>query len=1274
MAIDKLNLSLMAFPQAWTPGATPTDDASLTVNVLALPVGDPRASLGGGVAFAGTAIHAVANVCGPSEGVPYIGITTLASRPLVLTPPPTATALFDQLYTQSVAKGMTPTTPATSPPIKTSTARIVKSLPTSYTNAVPVEQPGPNTSAGDGYGCALRGQAPPPYAKNGPPNWSTPPIGPDTSIAWGQILSLALRQPVLAQALGLVYQLTIPVPAGTMASGGFVYVSLDISNSGNPWAAQLAADADFVRTYAAQLPALTGPARAVFAATLVPVLESAPNNLSSALREAAIYDDGFAQVVHSNQPSTFDAATLGAGIAPANDAGIQLGWDDEQLTAWLNGQLDLLNVRVDPTNPDFAGIAEAPLGVQGYRVDVRPTGANHSWSSLCEVSGTVGLQSGATPLDGELWLAPAPVRPSMGTAGQPSNDANSNSAWLPLYFALWTGGSVVLGDPVVQMLAAGFSGASVGAPPAPNPRADLSAVPALLYGADYDFRVRLVDLTGGGPGPSAEPVHPGAVPTTTVEFRRWVPPKALVVVTDEDLQAYPAVPPAQRIIQTLSVRRPRIGYPEALFASVDPATFAPANLTTLIAQAQANGDVLDIADPDVGSFTVIVEAKMPAHDGGIAGTAATEVDGIYRVVYSVACDFGDDPDPEVTLTLDYTGVDDIGSMEPPAAGVTTLPIPTARDVRIRLQPQFDGKTNYYATAAQMTGPYSDYVVRQPAATEDVLFAGSAASQLSALYFQPGGNIPQLLAQQLNLSQNGLTLSGPPGQRTVFGASGALRHAITADDGAITFANLTELLGHWVVAVTLQLPRDWTWDGFAQPQPTAVPGEQLAVGDPLVAAVPSVSFTRDGQPVGTITVPPAIPPSTLQDPTAAAQRSFTQLVFFDAIDPNPAQGGFPAELNPVYAATANFEKGPAQSLSLPVTLPITTPPAQTPRIVATGVAESPYSPAADYSSTGSRTRMLWIEFDQPIADPDDTYFGRVLAYGPDPLLAVELEPQLPPTPMLAETSEPPLPIDLEPVRTIFVGQPPDKSGLDAMTALIPATGGGGAVFLLPLPPGVPPDDLALFGFWTYEFRVGHYKLPNSPNILWSTAQGRFSRALRVSGIQHPPPELICSAIRSAKGIEVSAPYATTVLNGRRVFSAVDGDPRTEIWFMLYAQVMQADGTSYRNVLLTHALGAMPVVIPIIETDSAPLPAETPRAAYPFPQDEIEQRLTQLGLSETSTVSVLAVELLPFDTAPQFGRHTPVETTGQDTQADPLGADLGTRRILRTSPLTALPSVC
>jgi hypothetical protein len=30
-------------------------------------------------------------------------------------------------------------------------------------------------------------------------------------------------------------------------------------------------------------------------------------------------------------------------------------------------------------------------------------------------------------------------------------------------------------------------------------------------------------------------------------------------------------------------------------------------------------------------------------------------------------------------------------------------------------------------------------------------------------------------------------------------------------------------------------------------------------------------------------------------------------------------------------------------------------------------------------------VLWLEFDQPLQDPHDVYFGRVLANAPDPAL-------------------------------------------------------------------------------------------------------------------------------------------------------------------------------------------------------------------------------------------------------------------------------------------------
>ena len=81
--------------------------------------------------------------------------------------------------------------------------------------------------------------------------------------------------------------------------------------------------------------------------------------------------------------------------------------------------------------------------MHGYRVDVRVHG-QPTWASLCEVKGTLpfnghGYGSGAvTSIDGELWVAPAPIRPSEGTpGGAPDNDANDRDAWLPLYFAQW---------------------------------------------------------------------------------------------------------------------------------------------------------------------------------------------------------------------------------------------------------------------------------------------------------------------------------------------------------------------------------------------------------------------------------------------------------------------------------------------------------------------------------------------------------------------------------------------------------------------------------------------------------------------------------------------------------------------------------------------------------------------------------------------------------------------------------------------------------------------
>src|SRR5262249_5383547 len=148
------------------------------------------------------------------------------------------------------------------------------------------------------------------------------------------------------------------------------------------------------------------------------------------------------------------------------------------------------------------------------------------------------------------------------------------------------------------------------------------------------------------------------------------------------------------------------------------------------------------------------------------------------------------------------------------------------------------------------------------------------------------------------------------------------------------------------------------------------------------------------------------------------RSRTRIVFFDAIDPHPKPGAFPDELHPHYAVTASFDVAPPQTFEFDIRLPITTPPAQVPKIVATGIAESDYRHFDNYSRTAPRERPLWMESDQPIADTDDdASSARALASGPDPMLAADLLPIRPEDALLPEAIEPPLPIDPEPARKI-----------------------------------------------------------------------------------------------------------------------------------------------------------------------------------------------------------------------------------------------------------------
>jgi hypothetical protein len=315
-----------------------------------------------------------------------------------------------------------------------------------------------------------------------------------------------------------------------------------------------------------------------------------------------------------------------------------------------------------------------------------------------------------------------------------------------------------------------------------------------------------------------------------------------------------------------------------------------------------------------------------------------------------------------------------------------------------------------------------------------------------------------------------------------------------------------------------------------------------------------------------------------------------------------------------------------------------PPAQVPRVVSAGLALTPYGHNDDYSASEDRKRVLWIEFAEPVANPADDYFAFVKAYAPDPIL---LQGEVPvPEP---KENVPYLPPEL--IRVITTGQSDDRAGLNAWQPLIPCIEMSPRHFMLELPAGLNADSDELFGFFVYELCVGHARV-------WSTAQARFGRPIRVTGVQHPAPGLACIVDRTADAILIAAPYATPVYAGQ---SLLPPEPRTELWGVLYTQVVQADGNAHRNILLGQRK------LYLKRRDFSRRDLVTSSAVYGtcmWSDREVAATLEAMGLPPDAPLSVLAIEL--------YKNYQPVE--------DPLARDLGAMRIYRVSRLQPVPPQC
>lgn len=1198
-------LSIIPLLQTWDAGAK-----ELHVNLVLLPDTNPRRPLTEGwptvvppaSAFEGATLVLRPALPGDPKLLPTQTDVAPSGTPIALPPPGDQSAILDEL--EARFRIVLPPTPLTRSPA----TRLGKYLPESYRASFPFVAPKtPLAFTDNTYHCALRCR----------PTEPLPPTGPPEEVSWPEALAFALRHPLLARALGLVRPVTVPVGA-FLAEGGWLYFGLDGSST---FATQAAADPDFVRAYATRVPPLpNGTSRALFTPTVFPVATNAAGtaafgNFDQALREASLYDDGFARVVHASQPRTADPIEESEeGSPPVQDLGLALAWDDEDILVAQNRAIGL--------EPDGMTPAPAPQVVIGYRVDVARED-DPSWRSLCHVKAEA-LGFGPVALGDLDWEQPYEIHPRQVNA----------RLFLPIMFARWRGRSLVASTAEDRLLG------NVALPVVdPNIPVGLEAI-RLRWGELYRFRVRLADLSGGGPRAADEPDAPVPTQVARWRFRRYLPPGPPRIVSGAPvIDASGATRPAE----AYEVRRPRLGYPEATFADIPNAR---ARLIAQMQAALAGGETKrpELPDRDAEAVEIMVRVRLPAFD------PAADPDG-YSSLYSTYRAFPGDLDAPLALRLrfvDCARLSDRAWEAPPALpGPTTgdIEVPTARDVRIQVRCVTREDPDYFGNTAARTGPWvglSTAAFRATAAAEPPLFAPVIASEaMAAVYMQPDppSEAPSLeavlqkftspklasrLAAAVALLEDDGTLLVEPGRRAIFGCAG-LKHHLPPDRSSLALTALSELPWRWLNVVRVTLDRDWTWQGLGEPA-LRVRRTLRAIGAPGSPATSSEVMTLD--------VPHAINAHAVR---GEVDRTHTEIVIVDAFAPQLV-GGLPHETEVTYEVEAHLADGRTETVILTSRLPVTTPPAQVPKVVSVGHAFSDYEMDERYASTGRRTRRLWIEFAEPPADTRDGYFARVLTSAPDPMLLPGAHPIEEPVGYTQATLDPEL------VRVVRPGQADDFAGLHAMQPLEAAN--TGRHYLVPLPPNLAADAGELFGFFTYEIRVGHRRgTASSP--FWSTAQARFGAPLVLEGVQHPPPWVDCQVRRLGDGILASATFAEAVVNGQRLTARA---PNTEMWLVLYCQVQQADGKAFRNVQLDRRRA---------QTTRADTVPRRQIGVAGWSSAEIEEQLAVLGLPPSTPLSVLAVELLP-------------EPNG--TFSDPIGGDLGEVRILRTSPLTAVDNVC
>lgn len=1215
MATKPSKLTILPYLQRWD-----AVEGKLHINVMIVPTDNPLKPLSDGwpgvdpaPAFAKSKLVLIANLSANGDELPMLTEVDITKK-VELSMPSGRVKVFEELKRQFVI-----TKSAVAPKCK-QRLTMKKYLTKNYRQAFSFVQPKTELAVtDDSYQCSLRC---PPIKK--------PIVKPKPDISWGEAMAFVSRQPVLSRAMGILHSVKIKVDQATLyETGGWIFFT--IAEEESDYKTQVTSPG-FVKIYATHVPALDmNTSQHLFTPALFPVSDdvvaaAALGNFDEVFLESSLFADGFAKIVHSSQQLGADHLDEeGDHLLPLRDEGAQIAWDDEDVLISQNRQVGF--------NPDGTEPPEAPMGVAGYRIDVRTNDADR-WHTLSKVYAKK-LEYGKNlgEFEGELRVE---VHPSI----------LNEELWLPAFFSRWKGGSMVISD-VLHRKLSGIRN------PEPGIYKPLEAdeVP-LRYGKDYQFRVRMVDTTGGGPELEDKPWIAGDSPVTALRFKRYVAPQQ-VSISDSDLV------PEDSSVSLYRIGRPGIAFPQAVFTrSSDALARLEVILNARIADPLDKREVV-IPDPDVAYLQIRVMVRMPAFDrlGGANG---------WKEFYTTYRSFPSNVEDSLEIKLSHKDIaqlmafDITAQTRSPGTVNGSIPVPTARDVKLELRAIGRNDLAYFGNERARIGPPSTIDLHFQAQTEPALFKPLAPQQsVRSVFLQPDSiadgaliqgisienqSSPVLakrLAQAVDLQENTGVLSGYPGQRIIFGCAG-VKHYLPPDNSSLTLTSLDELPNQWINVLRIELDRDWSWKGFT---------------DPSFKIQRRIKLLNAGavqeEAVGLIQMHHTV--SRYATSSKRVERESVSLVFLDAFVA-PLDNGLPYEIEVQYEITAGLENGTSQKLILDNNLPVTTPPVQLPKVVAAGHALSPYQSSDKYSESAPRMRMLWLEFDKPLYDLRNHYFVRVLAHSPDPMLLAHTEPVADPP-----AYEKPA-IDPELIRTITPGLVDDFAGLAAMQPLIPADGSD-RHFLVPLPPNTPSTSPELFGFYTYEIRVGHAR-GTEISPFWSTAQGRYGPSTILEGVQHPAPSIVCGVSRTREDLVVSANYAQPYYKGQKVMP----DPaNSQMWVVLYAQVQQADGESFRNIQLDVrvALSAekpcrekYPVGRGTFYGPASIIPKETVGQAK-WSQPELQRLLSTCHLPEDSNLSILAVEVLP-------------EPNGNF--ADPLGGDLGDVRIIRTSPLVAAADLC